>query len=162
MRRIDAEFGLLGTRLGYLLRRVDILGMELLSEMLGELGLTPARATALTFISLHEGCDQTELGSALGINRASAMATVNALVALGAVERHPGRTRRSNALRLTGVGTRLYGEIEQITGEHDSHFFAGLSEAERSQLEALLRKIRAHATSTNDRPQRPATLRRVK
>ncbi len=51
------------------------------------------------------------------------MAAVNNLVALGAVERRPGRDRRSNALHLTAAGTRLRDEIVQLTADHDADFF---------------------------------------
>lgn len=140
--RSDADFGVIAERLGYQLRRLDMLAMGVLFESLAQIGVTPARATSLVFIGQHEGCDQNALARALGINRASAMAAVNALVALGAVERRAGRDRRSNALHLTETGRRLGQEVEQITAEHDAEFFGVLSDDECATLDHIIRKAR--------------------
>ena len=160
----DAMFGVIAERLGYQLRRLDIMAMSALFEALSQIGVTPGRATALIFISLHEGCDQNALGRALGINRASTMATVNALVSIGAAERRPGRDRRSNALHLTEAGHRLCAEVEQVTADHDAEFFGVLSAEEKATLDMLIRKTRAlnapggQRVSTTTR----ALLRRIK
>jgi DNA-binding MarR family transcriptional regulator len=164
MRREADDVGEIASRLGYQLRRVDMLAMEALHEEMAKLGAPPGRATALVFIDLHPGCDQTELSRVLGINRASTMAAVNNLVALGAVERRPGRDRRSNALHLTAAGTRLRDEIVQLTADHDADFVGPLTEQERAELFRLLVKIRdAHsAIAPRATPTRRAILRRVK
>lgn len=141
--RSDSDFGVIAERLGYQLRRLDMLAMSALFESLSQIGVTPGRATSIVFIALHEGCDQNALARALGINRASAMAAVNALVALGAVERRPGRDRRSNALYLTVAGHRLRQEVEQVTAEHDAEVFGVLGDDERATLDRLIRKARA-------------------
>ena len=160
----NAAFGVIADRLGYQLRRLDILAMSELFEALSQIGVTPGRATALVFIALHEGCDQNALGRALGINRASTMATVNALVALGAVERRAGRDRRSNALHLTKAGRQLRDEVEQVTADHEEQFFGVLTAEERATLDRLVRKTRAlnvpdgRRVDTNTR----AILRRIK
>jgi DNA-binding MarR family transcriptional regulator len=158
------DFGLLSERLGYQLRRLDLLSMERLAEQLAQIGLTAGRATALAFISTHPGCDQSALGCALDVNRASAMALVNNLVTFGAVERQPGRDRRSNALQLTDTGRRLLAEVEIITAEHDEVVFGGLSASDRATFGRLLREIQSIADlepSTAD-PKLKAIIRRVK
>jgi len=128
--------------LGYQLRRASVLMMEALAARTVELGLTPARATALVHIRLNEGCDQTALGRALDINPATTMGVVNALVALDAVERRRGIDRRSNTLHLTPRGRDLAQAVQQLTAEHDREFFASLTAQERHVLYALLRKLR--------------------
>lgn len=140
--RQDSDFGVLPERLGYQLRRVDVLAMEIVSARLAEVGLTPARAAAIVFVGLHPGCEQSTLGRALNINRASAMDVVNALVALGAAERRPGRDRRSNSIHLTPRGEALAEEVQRLTREADEAAFGGLSPEERAALLSLLRKIR--------------------
>jgi DNA-binding MarR family transcriptional regulator len=162
--RDDGDFGLIAEQLGYQLRRVDLLSMGILSERLSQLGVTPARATALIFIALHEGCDQAALARAVDINRASAMAVVNDLVALGAVERCAGRDRRSNALHVTDAGKRLRREIEDTVVESETKFFECLSPSEAEAFWSALRKLR----SANARrvplidPSTKVALRRVK
>jgi DNA-binding MarR family transcriptional regulator len=160
----EEDVGAITRRLGYQLRRVDMLSMEALREAMAHTAVHPGRGTALAFIELHPGCDQTELGRALGINRASTMVTVNALVAIGAVERRPGRDRRSNALHLTDQGRTLRDEIVQLTADHDADFFAMLTSDEHAELFRLLVKIReSHgAIAPRTTPTKRAMLRRVK
>ena len=142
MGRTADDFGLIGGLLGYQLHRTDLMMMDLLADALAEFGLTAARATGLVYIALHEGCDQTALGTALGINRASTVALVNALVSLGAIERRPGRDRRSNALWLTDTGRGLRAQSERLTSENDATVFGVLTDEERDTLRRLLRKVR--------------------
>lgn len=164
VRRDDSDFGVIASRLGYQLHRLDVLMMGSLFDETAALGLTPVRATTLAFIALHPGCDQSELARALGINRASAMATVNALVALGAVERHAGRDRRSNALHLTETGLRLRDEFLQVSAEHDDRTFGALSADERAEFGRLIHKLRTTnaPASRHVAEEGRAKLRRVK
>jgi DNA-binding MarR family transcriptional regulator len=164
MKKDDARLGEIADRTGYQLRRVDMLSMEALQDEMSKLGVPPGRATALAYIGLHPGCDQTELGNVLGINRASTMAAVNNLVSIGVVERRPGRDRRSNALHLTEAGHRLRAEVVQLTADHEEWFFASLTSEERAEFRRLLLKIRqAHGSAEPRLPaSKRALLRRVK
>lgn len=143
--KADAELGPVGvieTRLGYVLHRANLLQMEILRGLLGEVGLTPPRATAIAFISNNPGVDQSTLARALGINRASAMEFVNTLETLGAVQRKRGRDRRSNALHLTAKGARLHARFLEASAECDGFIAADLTSQESEQLGALLRRVR--------------------
>ncbi len=135
-------FGVLGKRLGLQLHHADVRVMAGLGARLSPLNITPARATAVVYIALHAGCDQTALGRALGINRASTMKAVDELEALGVIERRPGRDRRTNALHLTTAGEALRLRIEQETLAHDEEAFAALSLDERATFSHLLAKLR--------------------
>jgi DNA-binding MarR family transcriptional regulator len=135
-------FGVLGERLGLQLHYADVRAMAALAQRLAPLGVTPARATAIVYIALHEGCDQITLGRALGVNRASTMKAVDELEALGVLERRPGRDRRTNALHLTPAGVALRHQVEAVTLEHDVGAFAPLEPAERTELGRLLAKLR--------------------
>jgi len=136
-------FGALGQRLGLQLHYADVRAMAGLAGRLAPLKVTPARATAIVYIALHAGCDQTALGRALGVNRASTMKAVDELEILGAIERRPGRDRRTNALHLTAAGETLRERIEQETLAHDQEAFAGLTAAERAEFSRLLAKLRS-------------------
>ena len=61
----------------------------------------------------------------------------------GAIERRPGRDRRTNALHLTAAGETLRERIEQETLAHDQEAFAGLTAAERAEFSRLLAKLRS-------------------
>lgn len=135
--------GTVETHLGYVLHRTDLLHMEVLRSILGEIGLTPARATALSFAYANPGCDQSTLARALGINRASAMEVVNALEAIGAIERQAGANRRSHSLHLTAKGRTLTAQALEAALRSEAILAADLSETERGQFDHLLRRIRA-------------------
>ena len=147
----SGEFGKLSTHLGYLLHRLDAVLMRKASAAFDSLGLTPARATAAVYIGLHEGCDQAELGRALGINRASTMKVVNELVAIGVVARREGRNLRSNALHLTKRGQGLRQEIEAMSARTDAAHFGVLTRQEQADLRRLLIKLYA-AAGNEDEP----------
>lgn len=136
--------------LGYRLRRADVLVMARLKEALAPLGLTPARVTALAYIHRDDGCDQTALGRALGVNRASAMALVDQLAARGLVERRPGADRRSNALGLTPAGEATRSAMVRVLHETEDAVFAPLDPAERTELGRLLNKIRRSLTAPGE------------
>jgi len=160
----DSAFGMIADQLGFQLRRLDLLSMGLLHDCVTRLGVTPARATALSLIGRHEGCDQVALARVLGINSASAMAAVNELVALGAVERQPGRDRRSNALRLTAAGAALRDELEDVFRDHDAAFFGCLTPDESESFRRIILKLRTLNASDVpiERSRQSAILRRVK
>jgi DNA-binding MarR family transcriptional regulator len=142
-----AAFGVLGERLGLQLHYADVRAMAGLAARLAPLKVTPARATAIVYIALHAGCDQTTLGRALGVNRASTMKAVDELEVLGAIERRPGRDRRTNALHLTAAGETLRARIEQETLAHDQAAFGALTAAEQAELSRLLAKVRSDGAS---------------
>lgn len=146
--------GVIESRLGYVLHRTDLLHMEILRGILRQIGLTPARATAIAFIHNNPGVDQSTLARALGINRASSMELVNVLDGLGAVQRRPGPNRRSHSLHLTAKGKKLYASFIEASAESDRLLSADLTEKEQRQLDSLLRRIRAslgrHLSTQNE------------
>ena len=160
----DNAFGMVADQIGFQLRRLDLLAMGVLHDCVTRLGVTPARAAAISFIGRHEGCDQAALARALGINSASAMAAVNELVALGAVERQPGRDRRSNALRLTAAGAALRAELEDVFRDHDAAFFGCLTPDESEAFRRTILKLRTlNAPDVSiERSRKSAILRRIK
>lgn len=153
-----AEFGRFSSHMGYLLHRTDLKLIARIADALSELGVTPARASALVYIALHEGCDQMALGRALGINRGSTVKAIDELVRIGAVERRPGRDRRSNALHLTPSGAALRERVEEITETADAANFRVLSPEEQTSLRAMLKKLHDYKPE-RDRDQEPTPAR---
>lgn len=131
----DGEaFGPIASRVGFKLRRMDEQWEETLSDHLASFGLTPARATALVFIGLHEGCDQQTLAQALRVGGHAAMRLVNGLVAIGAVERRLEPDGQMPALYLTPVGGDLRAIFEEIADEHDRQMLGALSAEENADI----------------------------
>ncbi len=134
----DAEFE---TLLGYQIQRANLLMIGDARKALEPSGLTPAKLTALMLIRANPGCDQTALGRALSINRSSAMKLTNALVASDLIERRPGRDLRTNALHLLPQGEAELVEMLARLHESDRHMTGRLTDAERTTLSGLLRKL---------------------
>jgi len=76
----------------------------------GQLGSTAARASALACVSENQGCGQSDLGRLLPISRASTMKPVNALVAIGTIQRKADRNQRNNSLVLADAGQQIHAQ----------------------------------------------------
>ena len=131
----------LETLLGYRMQLAFLTMTGDARRVLEPYGLTPAKLTALLLIRANPGCDQTALGSALSINRSSAMKLVNALVAGGFIERRAGRNLRTNALHLLPHGEAQIADLLVALRESDRRMSARLSESERTTLFTLLGKL---------------------
>jgi DNA-binding MarR family transcriptional regulator len=142
-----SKLGAISALLGYQLRRVDLVHMQLVRRQLSAVGLTPARATALAFIGANPGCAQTELGKVLGINRASTMELVNRLVDAGWVERRAAADRRRHALHLTASGMQQEARFVAQARQVEAALCRGLTAAEQKQLVELLARVRAGVES---------------
>jgi len=128
---------------GYQLQMARLRLMEAAHAALAPYGISPAKVTALALIRAHPGLDQSALGRALSINRASAMKLVNLLEERGQVERRPGRNLRSHALHLTAEGETQLPEMIGRLRESEAPLLAGLREEERRELLRLLHRIHA-------------------
>lgn len=133
----------LDTLIGYQLQMARLRLMEAAHAALAPYGISPARVTALALIRSQPGLDQSALGRALSINRASAMKLVNLLVERGLVERRPGRDLRSHALHLTPEGETQLPEMVARLRESEVPVLADLDDAERATLLRLLHRIHA-------------------
>lgn len=133
--------------LGYQLQLAALASGYQARAALAELGLTPARATALIHIREQPGCDQTELGNRLLVNRSAGMKIANALAEQGLIERAEGRDRRSKGLFLTRLGERTLRAAQQRLAQACERTCVGLDAAERRALLTLLCKLNAAASA---------------
>lgn len=129
-------------QLGYQLQRTNLQFLNRARATLTEFGITPAKVTAMILIRDNVGCDQSALGRALSINRASAMKLVNVLADCGYVERLPGRDQRSIALHLTDRGKAALTQMIAALRANEREFSAPLEPAEQAELMRLLLKLR--------------------
>lgn len=127
--------------IGYQLQMARLRLMEAAYAALVPYGISPARVTALALIRAQPGLDQSALGRALSINRASAMKLVNLLVERGLVERRAGRNLRSHALHLTEEGETQLPEMIARLRDSEAPLLVNLSSAERVALLQLLHKM---------------------
>ncbi|KAB7765205.1 MarR family winged helix-turn-helix transcriptional regulator [Xanthomonas maliensis] len=133
----------LAADLGYQLQLAALASSHAARQELAGLYLTPARVTALIHIRDQPGCDQTELGNRLLVNRAAGMKIANALAEQGLIERLAGRDRRSKGLYLTEHGERTLSVAQGCLARAVERTCAGLTGGERQTLLRLLGKLNA-------------------
>ncbi|MCK6433512.1 MAG: MarR family transcriptional regulator [Burkholderiaceae bacterium] len=148
-----ARFDFRTGSLGYTLRLAQVRLYGLFFEMLGDLGLTPARVTALSIIATDKDMNQARLARSLDIAGPSALKMVDALEAAGLICRLAVEgDRRRYALALTASGRDTIELLRQRLAEYEERIAAALSPAEREQLIALLNRT-ALASSPAPRQQ---------
>jgi MarR family transcriptional regulator for hemolysin len=117
-------------------------------------GMTRARCAVLIHLAQHEGVNQAALAQILGIRSITLVRLLDRLEAAGLVARLPDPDdRRAHVLALTAKALPIIEYIYDLTRKTDDDLQLGISEAEASQLRALLCRIRS--TLTDDPPSRP-------
>ncbi|MEC5317567.1 MarR family winged helix-turn-helix transcriptional regulator [Brenneria populi subsp. brevivirga] len=140
----------LADNIGYQLQLAALTSNHEARQELAGLQLTPARVTALVHIRDQPGCDQTELGQRLLVNRAAGMKIANALAEQGLIKRIEGRDRRSRGLTLTPYGKQMLADATRRLARAGDLTCRGLDENERERLLHLLRKLNAANVSAVD------------
>lgn len=136
-----ARFDFRTGSLGYALRLAQVRMYNLFFEMLGDLGLTPARVTALSIIATDGDMNQAKLARSLDIAGPSALKIVDALEDAGLICRLDVQgDRRRYALALTATGRGKIEIIRQRLADYEERIAADLSPAERKQLIGLLNR----------------------
>lgn len=132
----------LRSAIGYALRRAQLSAFEDLMHALEEVDLRPAYFTVLYVISENPGLNQSEISTALGIQRTNFVTMVDNLESQGLIVRQPAkRDRRSHALYLTLKGTALFNRARDLHAEHEARLVEKLGPNGREQLLPLLWRI---------------------
>lgn len=136
------DYGVLDSLLGYGLRRAQILIYEDFIATLAPWNITPQRFSALTVIARNPALKLTQLARILGIARSGAVLVVDALSAMGYVERQPSPDdRRAYGLALTARGERDLKAITEAVCEHDRRIGARMTGNDARELMRLLRQV---------------------
>src|SRR6266568_9598794 len=134
--------------------RLVQLGLHLarqFGERLAPLGLEPRHAGMLTRLAAHQGLSQQALGELIGLNPTRMVFLVDELEQRGLVERRRNTAdRRSYALYLTPQGRDTLQQIQAAGSRHQDEIGASLTQAERSQLASLLRRLATEQGITED------------
>ena len=116
------------------------------AELLGSIGLTPALFALLNVIGAREGAIQQELGTALGIDRSTMVSLIDQLERAGLAKRRTSATdRRAREIVITPKGRRQLDRARTLIVQVEDEVLAGLTETERPELLALLRRALASA-----------------
>jgi DNA-binding MarR family transcriptional regulator len=111
-------------------------------EILDPLDLEPRDFALLRAVRAAEGLSQQALAERMRIQPSRMVAFIDALEKRGLLERRQrSEDRRLRALHLTDTGQELLGRAFALAVEHERDLCADLSEQEREQLLALLRRV---------------------
>jgi DNA-binding MarR family transcriptional regulator len=138
----EFDFDLLPSLIGYHLRRAQISVFNDFVRTMAEQKVTPGQFGVLDLISANPGLTQSALARAVGIERSTMVAVIDALEARKLVERRRAPTdRRSYALVLTTEGIALLDRLKPMVLDHEKRIAADLSARERDALISLLKRI---------------------
>jgi DNA-binding MarR family transcriptional regulator len=114
---------------------------EALAPVLAEQGLTQSAFDLLTTIRAGGGTiPQAEIARRLGISPPTLSEAIRSLVAAGLVEqRGSGTDRRIKTLSITSVGSRRLNRVLSALHQLENELTAGISSAEISAVNAMLR-----------------------
>jgi DNA-binding MarR family transcriptional regulator len=108
-------------------------------------GMTCARCAVLIHLAQHKVFNQTSLAQILAIRPITLVRLLDRLEAAGFVERIPDpHDRRAHILALTAKALPIIESIRDLNRKTCGDLQLGISEAEASQLRALLSRIRTH------------------
>ncbi|MBX3592881.1 MarR family transcriptional regulator [Sphingomonas sp.] len=134
--------GELDRNLGLRVRRAHGAVQRHFTEHFAELGLTQKQVSVLWLTGDHPDVAQTDLATALDMDRATTMALVHALEKRGLLSRKPSPTdKRRIAFRLTQAGERLLADAKQAIQSHEAWLKARFSARELAALEEMLARI---------------------
>jgi len=129
--------------IAYALTQLGTLGAQRFSARVGELGITAPQAGVLRLLAAEPGISQRALAARLGSAPSRVVVLVDSLETKGLVRRERSITdRRNHELRLTADGGALLRRLGLTAQEHEAELTAPLTEQERTQLAALLEKLR--------------------
>lgn len=128
--------------MGYLLRRAQMVAYADFIAELAALDLSPGQFGVLTVIDANPGLRQSEVSSALGIQKTNFVAVVNGFERRGiAVRKAAAGDRRSYALHLTAKGKALLRRARAAQARHEARLVERLGAKGRAQLLGLLERL---------------------
>ncbi|MGL4241952.1 MAG: MarR family winged helix-turn-helix transcriptional regulator [Beijerinckiaceae bacterium] len=136
------DFGPLGDRSGYWLRRAQIAVFDDFFRTFRAFDIRPAQYSTLTIIERNPGLSQTQVADALGIKKANFVAMIKELEARGLARRQADREdRRSYRLSLTEAGARLVAEMHAASEAHEERVRRTVGEERHRALTGMLREL---------------------
>jgi DNA-binding MarR family transcriptional regulator len=139
-RSLDVE--MLNASLGYMLRRAQLAVFADFGDTFAGIGLRPGQLAVLMVVDRNPDVTQTDVGRALGIQRANFVAVIDDLERRGLAKRTSSATdRRSKGLMLTAAGRRVLAHALELHRAHESRICRRLEPGGREQLLRLLEQL---------------------
>jgi DNA-binding MarR family transcriptional regulator len=131
-----------GGGIAFLLAQLGAGAADEFALALAEHDLTPPYAGIMRLLQARPGLSQQRLAEELGLAPSRIVAYIDDLEGRGWIERaRDAGDRRVNVLTITAAGRAAFTAIAGVGREHEKRVTAGLSDAERTRLLALLTKL---------------------
>ena len=127
--------------MAFQLRRASVLVAADLGERLADLSLTMTNLSVLLMIQANPGVTQTELGKALGIQRANLAPMTATFAGRGLIQRDQ-TDGRSHGLSLTDAGADLTARAWDHVRANEMYLLHRLSDVQRAAVVGLLQSLR--------------------
>lgn len=138
----ELDHDILPELIGYHLRRAQLTVFNDFVGTMANQQITPGQFGVLALISANPGLSQSALARAVGIERSTMVAVIDALQGRDLVERRPSPVdRRSYALVLSAAGKALLAVLKPLVAEHEDRISDGLTNDEKQILLRLLKKL---------------------
>lgn len=127
---------------GYLIRRAHQTSMALFAQELGDYEVTSLQFAIMQALVDEPGADQITVAQRVALDAATSGSVIMRLEDRGWLRREPSPTdRRRKLLWLTEQGEKMAMEMKKPAKNVQQRLLAALSEAERVQFVALLKRV---------------------
>lgn len=138
----NIDRGILPDLIGYHVRLAQVAIFRDFVATLRDYEMTPTHFGTLVIINNNPGIKQTDLATAIQIDRSTVVPLIDKLESEGMVTRERlTNDRRTNALRITDDGQRLLERLIPMVRAHEQNIFKNLTKDEQNQVIRLLNKI---------------------
>jgi DNA-binding MarR family transcriptional regulator len=135
---------------GFLISRMGHVAQRAFREQMSSIGLTPRLWAVLNVLSSEQAITQHALGTLVGMDPSTTVATIDELESRGLVERRRNPSdRRAHALHLTASGRKTLDRGRKIAQRAQEELLAPLTEDERTQLHELLLRLALASAQRN-------------
>lgn len=136
------DYDILESLVGFWVRRAQVRVLQSFERHLGPLDVTPTEVAILILVGANRGLSQIAAAAALGTDQSTVVGLISKLERRRLVSRvRLPADRRIITLGLTASGEALLQEAKTLLGRHDRYLAERLTEPERRQLIALLKKF---------------------
>jgi DNA-binding MarR family transcriptional regulator len=127
---------------GYLIRRAHQTSMAIFAEELGSYEVTALQFAILQALVDEPGADQITVAQRVALDAATSGSVIMRLEERGWLRREPSSTdKRRKLLWLTAEGEKVAMDMKKPAKKVQQRLLESLSEAERVQFVALLKRI---------------------
>ena len=134
--------GMLPDLIGFNLRCAQLALFQHFNATVGREGISVPQFGTLLLIEANPDVTQSAIAEALRFDRSTLVQIIDRLEDRGLVVRHASPTdRRSHALQITEAGSALLSELKKQAVSHENDVASDLTEQERTQFIALLKKL---------------------